>query len=248
MIAADRQRIENLKTQMAGTPPRSSTAEASNSANILLQQLQSSLLASQIKRIQLLTKYAPSYPLVKEVDAEIAKTEEAIDKAGEAKYVNTTTDRDPTFEYLREDQAKTEADLASQQATAAELLNTIQGMQSDMVNWDEKAVRQAALLREARANEGNYLLYLTKREQERTSDALDEKRIANVAIAVPAYVPVLPAHNPYSIMFAGFFFAALGGIGAGYLAELMDPSFRTPAEVEEMLKITVLAAVPKEAA
>jgi hypothetical protein len=32
------------------------------------------------------------------------------------------------------------------------------------------------------------------------------------------------------------------------LAELMDPSFRTPAEVEEMLKITVLAAVPKEAA
>lgn len=248
MIAADRQRIENLKTQMAGTPPRSSTAEASNSANILLQQLQSSLLASQIKRIQLLTKYAPSYPLVKEVDAEIAKTEEAIDKAGEAKYVNTTTDRDPTFEYLREDQAKTEADLASQQATAAELLNTIQGMQSDMVNWDEKAVRQAALLREARANEGNYLLYLTKREQERTSDALDEKRIANVAIAVPAYVPVLPAHNPYSIMFAGFFFAALGGIGAGYLAELMDPSFRTPAEVEEMLKITVLAAVPKEVA
>jgi len=248
MIAADRQRIENLKTQMAGTSPRSSTAEASNSANILLQQLQSSLLASQIKRIQLLTKYDPSYPLVKEVDAEIAKTEEAIDRAEDARYVNTTTDRDPTYEYLREDQAKTEADLASQRATAAELLNTIQGMQSDMVNLDEKAVKQAALLREAKANEGNYLLYLTKREQERTSDALDEKRIANVAIAVPASVPVLPAHNPNSILLAGLFFAVLGGIGAGYFAELIDPSFRTPAEVEEMLKITVLAAVPKEAA
>jgi uncharacterized protein involved in exopolysaccharide biosynthesis len=248
MIAADQQRVENLKQQMRETPPRSSTTEASNSANILLEQLQSSLLASQLKRIQLLTKYDPSYPLVNEADAEIAKTEEAIDSAEAAKYVNTTTDRDPTFEYLREDQAKTEADLASQQATAAELLNTIHGMQSEMVKLDGKAVKQAALLREARANEGNYLLYLTKREQERTSDALDEKRIANVAIAVPAYVPVLPGHNPFSIMFAGSFFAVLGGIVAGYLAELIDPSFRTPAEVEEMLKITVLAAVPKEAA
>jgi uncharacterized protein involved in exopolysaccharide biosynthesis len=248
MIAADQQRIENLKQQMRGTPPRSSTTEASNAANFLLEQLQSSLLASQIKRIQLLTKYDPSYPLVKEADAEIAKTEEAIDKAGEAKYVNTTTDRDPTFEYLREDEAKTEADLASQRATAAELWNTIHGMQSEMVNLDEKAVKQTALLREARVNEGNYLLYLTKREQERTSDALDEKRIANVAIAVPAYVSVLPGHDPYSIMFAGFFFAVLGGIGAGYLAELIDPSFRTPAEVEEMLNITVLAAIPKGAA
>jgi uncharacterized protein involved in exopolysaccharide biosynthesis len=248
MIAADQQRVENLKQQMRETPPRSSTTEASNSANILLEQLQSSLLASQLKRIQLLTKYDPSYPLVNEADAEIAKTEEAIDSAEAAKYVNTTTDRDPTFEYLREDQAKTEADLASQQATAAELLNTIHGMQSEMVKLDGKAVKQAALLREARANEGNYLLYLTKREQERTSDALDEKRIANVAIAVPAYVPVLPGHNPFSIMFAGSFFAVLGGIVAGYLAELIDPSFRTPAEVEEILKITVLAAVPKEAA
>jgi uncharacterized protein involved in exopolysaccharide biosynthesis len=248
MIAADQQRIENLKKQMVETPPRSSTAEASNSANILLQQLQSSMLASQIKRIQLLAKYDPSYPPVKEADAEIAETEEAIHKAEESQYRNTTTDRDPTFEYLREDRARTEADLAAQQAAAAELLNTIHGMRSELVSLDEKAVKQAALVRETKTNEGNYLLYLTKREQERTSDALDDKRIANVAIAVPAAIPVLPAHNPNSIMLAGFFFAVLGGIGAGYFAELIDPSFRTPAEVEEMLKITVLAAVPKEAA
>lgn len=248
IIAADQQRLEDLKKQMEGTPRRSSTAETSMPANLLLEQLQSSLLASEIKKTQLLMKYEPSYPLVKEADAEIAQTKEAIDEAEKANYVNTTTDRDPTFDYLRQDQAKTEADLASEQATAAELLNTIHGMQSEMVNLDAKAVKQGALLREAKANEGNYLLYLTKREEERTSDALDEKRIANVAIAVPAYVPALPARSTSSIMFAGFFLALLGGIGAGYLAELVDSSFRTPAEVEEMLNITVLAAMPKQVA
>ncbi|HZV58894.1 MAG TPA: hypothetical protein VFF42_01040 [Candidatus Eremiobacteraceae bacterium] len=248
MIDANQQRLENLKKQMAATPARSSTVETSNSATYLLEQLHSTLLAAEIRRTQLLMKYDPSYPLVKEAEDEIAQTREAIATAEKSKFVNTTTDRDPTFEYLREDRAKTEADLASEQATASALLNTIQGMQSQMVNLDVKAVKQGALVREAKANEGNYLLYLTKREQERTSDALDEKRMANVAIAVPAQVPTLPANSPASIILSGFFLAILGGIAAGYLAELADGSFRTPAEVEEMLNVTVLAAVPKRVA
>ncbi len=247
-IAADKQRIENIKAQMAVTPARSSTAEASISANLLLDQLHSTLLAAELKRTQLLMKYDPSFPLVKEVEEEIVQTKEAIASAEEAKYVNKTTDRDPTFEYLRQDEAKTEADLASDEATAAAVENTIQSMQSEMVSLDVKAVKQAELLRETKANEANYLLYLDKREQERTSDALDQRRIADVAIAVPAYVPVLPAHNPYSVMWAGFFIAVLGGIVAGYLAELVDQSFRTADEVTDILNIPVLASVPRKAA
>jgi len=247
-IAAGQQRLRNIKVQMAVTPARSSTAEASIAANLLLDQLRSTLLAAELKRTQLLLKYDPSFPLVKEIDEEIAQTKEAIANAEEARYVNKTTDRDPTFEYLRQDQAKTEADLASEKATAAALENTISSMQSQMVSLDVKAVNQAKLLRDAKANEGNYLLYLEKREQERTSDALDQKRIADVAIAVPAFVPVLPAHNPYSVVVAGFWFAVLGGVAAGYLAESLDPSFRTPDEVAEVLNIAMVASVPRQVA
>jgi len=247
-IAADRQRGESIQSQMAVTPSRSFTTEASISANILLDQLHSTLLAAQLKRTQLVLKYEPSYPLVKEVDTEIAQTKEAIAAAEQAKYINTSTDRDQTFEYLRQDRAKTEADLASEEAKAAALQTSIHDIQSQLVDLDAKTVRQATLLREAKANEGNYLLYLTKREQERTSDALDDKRIANVSIAVPAEVPVLPAHSPFSVMFAGFWIALLAALGAGYLAELADPSFRSPSEVEEMLNIPVLAALPKRVA
>jgi uncharacterized protein involved in exopolysaccharide biosynthesis len=245
-IAADFQRLDNLRKQMGETPPRSSTVETSDSPNLLLEQLQSALLSAEVKKIQLLAKYDPSYPLVQEAEAEIEETKNAIAVAEQVKYVNSSTDRDPTFEYLRQDKAKTEADLASEEATVAELDNTIHAMQSEMVSLDGKAVKQESLLRELKANEANYLLYLTKREQERTSDALDAKRIANVAIAVPAEVPALPSRSPVSILIPGFFLALLGGIGAGYLAELADPSFRTPAEVEETLNISVLAAMPKQ--
>jgi uncharacterized protein involved in exopolysaccharide biosynthesis len=247
-ISGDLERLADLKKQMNQTPSRSSTAETSLAANTLLEHLHTSLLASQLKRTQLVMKYDPSYPLVKEVDEEIAETNKAIAAAEQAKYVNTTTDRDLTFEYLRQDQAKTEADLASDRAREAALGASIHQMELQVVDWDAKALQQAALKRVAKANEDNYLLYLTKREQERTSDALDDKRIANVAVAVPAEVPVLPARTPLSVIFSGFWIALALALGAGYLAELADPSFRTPSEVEATLNIPILATVPKQVA
>ena len=247
-IAADRRRIESIDQQMGLTPSRSATTETSLAANTLLEQLNASLLNAELKKTQLLMKYDPSYPLVQEADAEITQTKEAIATAESSRFLNTTTDRDPTFEYLRQDRARTQADLASEQATETALSATIHDMQIQVIKLDGKAVEQEALLRDTKANEGNYLLYLTKREQERTSDALDEKRIANVAIAVPAAVPALPAYSASYILFVGFWIALLMGIIAGYVWELANPSFRTPAEVEDILKIAVLAAVPRRAA
>jgi uncharacterized protein involved in exopolysaccharide biosynthesis len=247
-IAADEQRIKNTETQMATTPARSPTQQSSNSADVLMQQLQSTLLGAQIKRTQLLLKYEPTYPLVQEAEQEITQTNAAISAAQNARYENHTTDRDPTFELLREDAAKTRADLAAQRATAAALETSIKSMQSQMVDLDRKAVKQANLIREVKADESNYLLYLAKREQERTSDALDEKRIANVAIAVPPAIPALPAHSPWLVMAIGFLVAIFVSIGVTLLAEFLDPSFRTPAEVAQILNIHVLASVPRQAA
>ncbi len=247
-IAADQKRLDNVKAQMANTPARSSTAEVSNASYMLMQNLQAELLAAQVKRSQLAVKYDPSYPLMKEVDEEIAETKDAIAKAESSKYINKTTDRDPTYEFLRQDLAKTEADLASQRATAAALVGSIGGIKAEMVKLDSQAVTQAALIRDAKADEGNYLLYLGKREQERTSDALDQKRIANVAIAVPAVTPLLPAHSPFLVMFLGLFAAGFMAIAAAYVMEYLDPSFRTPQEVSETLRMPVLATMPKKAA
>jgi polysaccharide biosynthesis transport protein len=247
-VAADEQRIKNVQEQMNATPARSATQEVSNSANMLLQQLGTSLLTAENNRSQLMMKYDPSYPLVREADQEISQTQEAINKAEQTKYDNETTDRDPTYELLREDMAKTQADLAAQQASVNALEKGIRSMRGEMVSLDADALKQGALLREAKADEADYLLYLGRREQERASDALDAKRIADVAIAVPAVVPALPAYSPILVTFLGFIFSAFVGASAGYVADYLDPSFRTPEEVLDTLKIPVLASMPRRAA
>jgi uncharacterized protein involved in exopolysaccharide biosynthesis len=247
-IAADQQRLKEIARQLEVTPLRTSTQQISSPANGLLQELQNNLLVAQLKRTQLVAKYDPSYPLVQEADQEIAATESAIAKAQDTKYLVQTTDRDPTHEFLREDMAKTQTDLASQRATAAAIAQSIDRMNLQMVNFDAKAVKQAALLREAKVDEGNYLLYASKREQERTSDALDEKRIADVAIAVPPVVPVLPAYGPFLVIFVGFLATLLVSVSSAFVADYLDPSFRTPKDVIEALNIPVLASVPRKAA
>ena len=247
-IAADHERIRAVQDKLQSTPERITTQQTSNAANLLLQQLEGDLLTAELKRTQLLVKYDPSFPLVKEADEEIAKTKAAIQKAQDLNYANQTTDRDPTHELLRQDFAKTQLDLASQTANAAAIQKSIQSMRAQMADLDAKAVKQAALLREDKADEANYLLYQTKREQEYTSDALDKKRIADVAIAVPAVVPALPAFNPFLVGLGGLIFAGLAGIATGFIAEWLDPSFRTPNEVAEVLNMPVLASVPRQAA
>jgi len=246
--SADEQRIRNEEAQLKATPARSATLEASNAADVLLQQLQANLLAAQLKRTQLAMKYDPSYPLVQEADQEIAETQAAIKEAEKTKYMNQTTDRDPIYELLRADIAKTSADLASQKATASAVAQSIDSMNLKMVDLDQKAVKQADLIRETKANEANYLLYLSKREQEKTSDALDQKRIANVAIALPPSVPVLPAYSALLVLLIGFLLAVCVAAGAAFVAEYLDPSFRTPDEVMNILKMPVLASMPKKVA
>jgi uncharacterized protein involved in exopolysaccharide biosynthesis len=247
-IAADQQRINEEQAQLKTIPERSPTQEVTNASAILLQNLQAELLAAQVKRTQLLLKYEPTYPLVREVDQEIAQTQKAIDEAQKSVYLTQTTDRDPTYEILREDIAKTQADLAAQRATATAVSQSLQSMHEQMVNLDEKSVKQADAVREAKVNEANYLLYVSKREQERTSDALDQRSIANVSIAVPPVVPVLPAHSPLFVLAIGFLLAITVSVAAAFVSEYIDPSFRTPEDVVATLSIPVLASMPRRAA
>ena len=247
-IAADQQRIRTDQAQMKATPERSATRQTTESAALLLQNLGTSLLAAETKRTQLLTKYDPSYPLVQEANQEVADAKAAIAQAESHPNTDEETDRDPTYELLREDLAKTETDLASQRANLAAIRSSIQNMQSQLVDLDQKSLAQQDLQRDMKANEENYLLYLSKREQEHTSDALDKTRIANVAIAVPPAIPALPDHGFSTVVLFAFLFGLVLSLAVAYGVEYFDSSFHTPAQVVDMLGIPVVVAVPKKTA
>jgi uncharacterized protein involved in exopolysaccharide biosynthesis len=113
-------------------------------------------------------------------------------------------------------------------------------MQNLISDLDEKSITQQDLRREVKTNEENYVLYLSKREQERTSDALDKSRIGNVTIAVPPGIPALPSHSYVTDILIAFCLAILSSISLVYLADYLDSSFHSPAEIEAVLNIPIV--------
>lgn len=247
-IAGDEARIKDDRRQMKLTPARAPTVQSSTLNDKLIDDLTTALLAAQTKRTQLALKYESSYPLVREVDEEIAQDRAAIARAEQTKYVAETTDRDPTYELLREDIAKTEADLSAQRGTLIATRRSADSIQAEMVKLDQVSLKQQDLQREAKAAESNYLLYLAKREQERSTNALDVTRIANVAIAVPPSIPVLPVSSWPIILLEAFSLAVVLGIGAAYAFDYFDPSFHTPAQVIDILGVPVVVTVSRKSA
>ena len=111
-------------------------------------------------------------------------------------------------------------------------------------NLDEKETQQADLARNVKTAEDNYLLYVRKREEARISDALDSKRIVNVAIAEAATVPAFPTLHFGWVLIGGFFTAGLVSVGTAYGVDRLDASFRTPDELNRYLELKVLASIP----
>ncbi|QNI33057.1 hypothetical protein H7849_03515 [Alloacidobacterium dinghuense] len=247
-IAADEMRIRNDQAQMKTIAPRITTQLSSAPPDMLLQNLGTALLAAETKRTQLLLKYDPSYPLVKEADDEVAQAKAAFEKAENTKYVTEATNMDPTYELLREESAKTQSDLAAQKASLAANEASINNLQSKMSDLAEKNLDLTDLARDQKTNEDNYLLYLAKREQARSSEALDKTKIENVDIAIPPTIPVLPIMSPVMVVLLAFVVAAFLSIMTAFAFDHFDSSFHSPAEVVDMLGIPVVVPMSKKTA
>ena len=239
--AADAAKEADLRQQLASTTPRSATTHTALAASQLEQNLAATLLAAQNHRSELALKYSSTYPLVQQADAEIAQTEHAIEQAHATQYVDETTDRDPTYVQLQEQLAGNRSDMAAQLASARVIERSIAATSQRMVHLDALSIQQAALQREVHLNEANYLLYVGKREQERTSDALDRRGIANVAIAVKPSAPVNPALSTTLMLALALVASLLSGVATALLLEAVDATVRTPDEARTLLHLPVLA-------
>jgi len=244
-MASTEQRIRDLEKQLGSTPDRVTTQVRESDDAQVLEQMKSTLMTLELKRTELLTKYQPTYRLVQEVEQQIANTRIAIETEQSKPLKEQTTDQNPTYSWIRTELAKAKADYSALQARAAATSTIVGIYQANARNLEEKGLLQQDLLRTAKTNEENYLLYLRKQEEARMADALDERRILNVAIAEHPNVPLVPSNSPWTFGLVGVLLSATVSMGLAFIVEFMDPSFRTPSEVAMELNIPVLAAVPQ---
>ena len=245
-IAETEKRLRTLEAE-GGTVPERVTTQIKVADNpLLMANLKTTLLDLELKRTELLERFDPTYPLVEEVERKISETLTSIAEAEKRGIREETTDQDPAHAWVKTEMVKAQADLVGLKARASAMSDALKTLESRALELQGESVVQQDLLRTAKANEENYLLYHRKREEARIADALDQRKIINAAVAEPPMVPLVPESLPTPVkVLLAVVVATLVSFGLGSLIEYLDPSFRTPEEVEEYLEIPLLATVPR---
>lgn len=239
-------RIAELNRLSVSTPARITTKSSRSDNPQLLQQLKSTLLNLELKRTELLTKYKPTYRLVQELDKQIADAKASIAAEDARPVREEVTDENPTHEWIRSDLAKAQADLTSLQGRERVTQSSIKEYEDRAQKLEAAGLQQQDLLRTQKEQQDNYLLYSRKREEARITEALDQGKILNVAIAEHAMPPALPAHPAWLYALFGALAGLVFSAGMVFIAEYTDSSFRTPDELNNDLGLPVLASIPRD--
>jgi uncharacterized protein involved in exopolysaccharide biosynthesis len=245
-IPGGEEHVRSLQALLEKTPARITTQLHNSDNGALMQQLKSSLVSLESQRVDLRNKYAPGDRMVQEVDTQIEQVKAAIDAQQKAPLKEETTDQNPTYEFLRQELAKAQAELAATKARAKSLGSVDQAYRQTLVERDQKQLQQEALLRDAKIAEDNYLLYLNKREQAHISDAFDKNRILNVSIAQPATIALRPTNPTWLILLLGWLSACIASAGVVLVQEQLNPTLRRPEQIERYFEVPILAEVSGE--
>lgn len=245
-VAETQRRVRNLEAQLKVTPARLNTTQRASDNGATLQMLEGTLSVLELKHTDMVAHFESDYPLLKDLEAQIAQTRGRIAEINDAPLRENTTDLNPAYLWLTEELVKSRAEVVTLQARVAATSRNVQLYRQSTLDLGEKQIKEDDLIRNAKTQEGNFLLYLNKREEARISDALDSKRILNVAVAESATVPVRPTHSPWFVVAMGIMVASTVSIGAAFVSDYIDPSLRTPDELRDVLQMPVLAVLPKE--
>ncbi|MGB8543295.1 MAG: polysaccharide biosynthesis tyrosine autokinase [Candidatus Acidiferrales bacterium] len=192
--------------------------------NKLMQDLTEKSAELQRERSRLSSIFNPDYPQVKEIQNQIDEAQSDLSAERERAAKAITNDY----------RAAVERENMLQQA--------FKDQQHDADVIAEKSVQYNILKREADTNKELYVGLLEKLKETGVSTSM---KAANIRVIDPAYPPKKPdsPRVPLNLSLAMLLGLSLG-IGAAFLQEHLDNSFKTAGEIERFLQLPALASVP----
>jgi uncharacterized protein involved in exopolysaccharide biosynthesis len=233
-----------LREKRAGLAPMHVTARVKGARNEAADNMRAQVYALRLKEIDLRQRYGDGHDEVKRVHKQADEAEQLLRQ--------DATDREQVTEGPNRVYEETELALLRQEPVIialkakAEALKTQLGEQQGALRvLNDNDLRVQQLERERQLQEGSYRRYAENLAQAQVDRAMEAERISNVSIVQPATYEVEPVKPKVLINFAiGLVLALACGLGVPFLAERLDRSVKTPADVEARLGLPVLGSVP----
>jgi uncharacterized protein involved in exopolysaccharide biosynthesis len=203
------------------------------------------LVQLQNRKTELLTRYTPTDRLVIEVDHEIADTNAALNAALAQKGQEDTTDVNPAWQRVKNLVVEGTINRQALLGRGEALRHSLADLQGRLAQLQSLGGRFNALQEQANQARSNFELFSEKRDQAQIEDAMDERKLLNIAVAespTSAFRPVSP--KPLLNAALGLLTALFLAAGAVYFAEFLRTTIATPHELEMISRYPVLATVP----
>ena len=197
----------------------------------------------------LTTKYTENYPEVIKVRAEIEELKKQIAQAKDSRTEggSETSALNPIYQQLKEELAKTEAEIESLRGRSSELSRQHQETQRIFGRMPKEQEEWTKLQRDRNVYQQIYDQLLQKLENARVSKEIEiTHKGETFRILDPAKLPLFPVKpDRVKMILLGIFLGIASGIGSVFGLEYFDHSFKDEDSVEASLKLPVLATIPK---
>ena len=198
----------------------------------------------------LTTKYTENYPEVLKVKSEIEELKKQIAQATGSLRENVgseTSTLNPIYQQLKEELAKTDAEIESLRARQSELERQQDVATSALRRMPKEQEEWSKLQRDRTSLQRTYDDLQQKLERARVSKNLElADKGMTFKIADPAILPHLPVKpNRVQMIFLGILIGVASGVGVAIGLDSLDHSFKDEDALTGGLNLPVLASIPQ---
>ena len=229
-------RVAELRRQLASTERTPGTIE----------QFRESLTRLEIQESALALRMTAQHPTLLHLRKEIHALREKLRTLEPGNLYGTTSSRESLHASLEAELLRNEAEAkglrARENAQAVKLaesqmrLHALERIQPEFIGLEN----------ELQLDENNSRLYLTKFEESRIARAMDAQKITSVRVIEQARAPTRPIdskrNNKIVLAIVG---SAVVAIAVAFVMHFVDDSLDTADDVEKVLDLPVLAAIPE---
>ena len=200
--------------------------------------------------VTLTAKYTNNYPEVIKIKHEIEELKMQISQEKTSRSESSgaeTAGMNPIYQQLREELSKTDTEVESLRTRVTELSRQQHELERLLGQMPREQEEWAKLQRDKNAYQKINDELLQRLENAKVSKDLGVNTKAGAFRVVdPAILPPLPiTPNRVMLILLGILSGILSGAGVVFGLEFLNPSFKDESSIESILKLPVLATIPK---
>ena len=231
-----RKRLEVLQGGALAEETRTAVSGAVVAENPLISGMRSQLVNLEAQLAAAREQYTDRHPTIVSLTAQIAQLRTELNEQIARLETSDTDTR------LSQEIISLQAEIVAHEATIDALDQLIADREALLGGLPEKELRLTRLIRNAKVTEEIYIMLLQRYQEMRISEAMET---ATITVLDPAITPTSPIkpRKMLNMAIAGFL-GLFVGVGAAFLLEYVDTTFKQPDELESYLGLPLLGRAP----